>query len=61
MLLQVEMNSNEVLRGLPFFPCLPQSVDPLRQHPGHQGERPAAAGEAQQRLEEGVQIGRAHV
>ena len=31
-----------------------QSVDPRRQHPGHQGERPAAAGEAQQRLEEGV-------
>lgn len=36
------------------FPRLAQSVDPLRQHPGHQGERPAAAGEAQQRLEEGV-------
>ena len=34
--------------------CLHQSVDPRRQHPGHQGERPAAAGEAQQRLEEGV-------
>lgn len=29
-------------------------MDPRRQHPGHQGERPAAAGEAQQRLEEGV-------
>ncbi len=36
------------------FLSLPQSVDPVRQHPGHQGERPAAAGEAQQRLEEGV-------
>jgi len=31
-----------------------QSLDPRRQHPGHQGERSAAAGEAQQRLEEGV-------
>lgn len=31
-----------------------QSVDPFREHPGHQGERPAAASEAQQRLEEGV-------
>lgn len=29
-------------------------MDPLGEHPGHQGERPAAAGEAQQRLEEGV-------
>lgn len=32
----------------------PQSLDPLRQHPGHQGERPTAAGETQRRLEEGV-------
>lgn len=29
-------------------------MDPIREHPGHQGQRPAAAGEAQQWLEEGV-------
>lgn len=34
--------------------CLPQSVDTFRQHPGHQGECPAASGKAQQRLEEGM-------